>query len=136
MLAKIPELSKLRKHAGSVESELITQSPPDLILFNGEVFTSNSSRPYVEAPAIRGERIVAVGASKETVALSGKETKRIDLGGRTVIPGINDAHYHLGVGPKSYDLPIKSDDPKWQEIVDALSSAVANCANVAIPACH
>ena len=75
------------------------QSPPDLVLFNGKVFTSNSSQPHVEALAIRGERIVAVGNSKEIVALAGKETRRMDLGGRTVIPGINDAHYHLHVGP-------------------------------------
>jgi hypothetical protein len=41
------------------------QSAPDLVMSNGKIFTSNSSLPYVEALAIRGERIVAVGASKE-----------------------------------------------------------------------
>jgi len=44
-----------------------------------------------------------VGDSKGIVELAGKDTKRIDLGGRTVIPGINDAHDHLGIGPDSYD---------------------------------
>ena len=89
------------------------QPPPDLILFNGKVFTSNSSRPYVEALAIRGERIAGVGSSKDIAGLAGKETKLIDLGGRTVIPGINDAHVHLGADPSHYDLPLNGDDPTY-----------------------
>lgn len=97
---------------------------PDLILFNGKVFTSSPSQPYVEAIAVRGERIVAVGTSKKIVSLAGHQTRQMDLGGRTVIQGINDAHAHLGVSPHTYDLPIKSYDPTWQEIKDALTTAV------------
>jgi predicted amidohydrolase YtcJ len=100
-------------------------APPDLVLFNGKIFTSNSSQPYVEALAIRGERIVAVGSSREIIALAGNETKRIDLSERTVIPGINDAHHHFGTGPDTYDLPITRRDLSWQEIKDATSAAVA-----------
>lgn len=108
---------------------VFAQTPnTDLILFNGKVFTSNASQPYVEALAIRGDRIVAVGTSKEVVALASKETRRIDLGGRTVIPGINDAHMHLGVEPSHYDLPLKSDDPTWQEMADALTAAAPKVA--------
>ena len=47
------------------------------------------------------------------------------MGSRVIIPGINDAHYHMGVAPATYDLPIQDNDPQWQEIKDALSSAVA-----------
>jgi predicted amidohydrolase YtcJ len=111
--------------ASPFSSAFAQQTPPDLILFNGRVFTSNASQPYVEALAIRGERIFAVGTSKEIVTLAGKETHRIDLRGHTVIPGINDAHDHLVVGPKTYELPIKTMDPQWKEITEALSSAVA-----------
>ena len=68
---------------------------------------------------------MAVGTSKEMAALASKETKQVDVGGRTVIPGINDAHYHLGVGPEIYDLPINGDDPKWQEVKEALSTSIA-----------
>lgn len=100
----------------------------DLILFNGKVFTSNASQPYVEALAIRGDRIVAVGTSKEVVALASKETRRIDLGGRTVIPGINDSHNHLGVELSHYDLPLKTEDPTWQEMTDALTAAALKVA--------
>jgi len=101
------------------------QPPPDLILLNGRIFTSDSAHPYVEALAIRGERIVATGRTERVGMLAGPQTKRIDLGGRTVIPGINDAHVHLGVAPDFYELPIKSSDPSWQDIKDSLSSAVA-----------
>ena len=104
------------------------QPVPDLILVNGKFFTAATSRPYVEALAVRGERITAVGSTKEIAALAGKETKRIDLGGRVVIPGINDAHLHLSVAPETYELPIQGNDPTWQEIKDALSSAVSKTA--------
>jgi len=100
------------------------QSPPDLILINGNIFTSNSGQPYAEALAIRGERIVAVGASKDIVAVAGTATRRIDLAGHTVIPGINDAHDHLGSAPERYELPLNGMDPTWKEVKDALSSAV------------
>jgi predicted amidohydrolase YtcJ len=100
------------------------QLAPDLILVNGKVFTSSASHPYVEALAVRGERITAVGSSKQIAALAAKDTKRIDLGNRVVIPGINDSHLHLSVAPETYDLPMQGDDPTWQEIKDALPSAV------------
>jgi predicted amidohydrolase YtcJ len=110
---------------GIPSTALSQTTPPDKILFNGKIFTSNATQPYVEALAIRGDRVVAVGASGEIIALAGKETKRIDVGGRTVIPGINDAHVHLSVGPDTYDLPIKSSDPSWQEIKEAVFAGVA-----------
>jgi predicted amidohydrolase YtcJ len=110
---------------GVLVSPVYGQQPtPDLILVNGKVFTSSASRPYSDALAIRGERVVAVGTSKEIAALAGKDTRRIDLENRLVIPGINDAHFHLGVAPETYDLPVHDNDPKWQQIKEALSSAV------------
>jgi predicted amidohydrolase YtcJ len=101
---------------------------PDLILFNGKIFTSSASQPYAEALAIRGDRIVAVGTSKEVVGLAGRTTRSIDLGRRTVIPGINDAHMHLGVDLSHYDLPRKSNDPTLQEMTDALTTAASKVA--------
>jgi predicted amidohydrolase YtcJ len=87
-----------------------------MVLLNAKVFTSDTARPYVEALAIRGERIAAVGQTKEIAALAGKATKRVDLGGRTVIPGINDAHVHLRAGPDSYELQFGDLDPDWQQV--------------------
>ena len=57
------------------------EQPADTILFNGKIFTSDSSLPYAQAVAIRGERIVAVGDSETVKKLAGAQTKQIDLGG-------------------------------------------------------
>jgi hypothetical protein len=94
-----------------------------LIVLNGKIFTSDSAHPYVHALAIRGERIVAAGSSETIVALAGPQTKHLDLGGRLVIPGINDAHYHCSVEPRSFQLQFKGMDPTWQEVADQLAAA-------------
>jgi len=96
----------------------------DLILFNGKVFSANPAHPYAQAIAIRGERIIAVGTSAEITVLAGPRTRRIDLRGRLVIPGINDAHYHHTPDPPGYNLQFKSMEPSWQEVLDGLASAV------------
>ncbi|MBZ5688044.1 MAG: hypothetical protein LAP86_23770 [Acidobacteriia bacterium] len=51
---------------------------PDLILLNGKIFTSNAAHPYVQALAIGGDRIIAVGDSTEIIALAGPMSWRID----------------------------------------------------------
>src|SRR5687767_11253290 len=75
---------------------LAAQAPADLILLNGKIFTSDPSRPSVAALAIRGDRIQATGDTDEIRKLAGPNTRIIDLGGRTVVPGFNDAHAHFG----------------------------------------
>ncbi|HKV04447.1 MAG TPA: amidohydrolase [Candidatus Acidoferrales bacterium] len=101
------------------------RSAPDLILLNGKIFTSDSSHPYVEALAIRGDRIAAVGASEKIASLAGPQTKRIDLKGRVAIPGINDAHYHLPLNPAIFHMEFRTQDPSWQEVSDELAAAVS-----------
>jgi predicted amidohydrolase YtcJ len=100
---------------------LAQSAPPDLILFNGKVFTSDSQHRYVEALAIRGDRIVAAGTSATVKGLARPQTKQIDLGGRTVIPGINDAHNHLELHPvNQVDVELKTMDPAWAQVKDAI----------------
>jgi predicted amidohydrolase YtcJ len=102
------------------------ETPPDLILINGKIFTAAAARPSVQALAVRGERIVAIGESSRIVALAGPNTKRIDLAGRRVIPGINDAHDHLDiVPPDTVSLEFTNQDPTWadaRQIIAALDS--------------
>jgi predicted amidohydrolase YtcJ len=68
----------------------------DIVLYNGDIFTGASNADRAEARAqaiaIRGDRIVAIGSSAELARIAAP--RRIDLGGRLVIPGINDAHVH------------------------------------------
>ena len=72
------------------------QPYPDLILAGGKVFTADSTRPWAQAVAITGDRIVAVGQTVEVAELAGPDTRVIPLDGKVVIPGINDAHDHAG----------------------------------------
>ncbi len=67
----------------------------DLLLVNGRVYTADSARPWVEAVAVSGELITAVGTSAELRRLAGPKTRVIDLGGQFVTPGFNDAHVHV-----------------------------------------
>lgn len=121
---------------GAFVAPLGAQHPaPDTILFNGKIFTSDAAHPYVQALAIRGERIIATGDSAKIQALAGPRTRRIDLGGRVAIPGLNDAHNHLAdrlSPPHTIDLPLSTQDPSWVELRDALSAEVARAPKGAI----
>ncbi|MES2179441.1 MAG: amidohydrolase [Gemmatimonadota bacterium] len=86
----------------------------DLIVTNARIYTVDDSRPVVQAMAIRDGKVAFTGSLREAMALKGSATKVIDLGGKTVIPGMVDAHAHLLglgqslrtvnlVGTKSYD---------------------------------
>ena len=75
------------------------QRPAELVLTNGRIYTVDVARPTASALAVRGGRIVFVGSNVEARALTGAATRVIDLQGKTVIPGIIDAHAHLlGLG--------------------------------------
>ncbi len=73
--------------------------PPDMILVNGRVFTGTDAQPFAEAVAVKGTRIFAVDTSQKISSLAGPNTRRVDLGGRLVIPGLNDVHTHFGLTP-------------------------------------
>jgi predicted amidohydrolase YtcJ len=70
----------------------------DLVLLNGKIWTGNERQPEAEALACLGNRIVAVGASVDVRKLAGPATRTIDLAGRRVVPGFNDAHVHIYMG--------------------------------------
>ena len=104
-------------------SSLSQQAAPDFILLNGKVFSADPAKPFAEAVAIRGERILAVGTSSEVEKLAGAKTRRIDLHGRVVVPGFNDAHYHFSPDPKGFTLQFKTMEPNWGETSQAIAAA-------------
>lgn len=106
-------------------SVIAQKEPPDLILVNGKVFTGDSVKPFAEAVAIRGERIIAVGTSAEVEKLAGTQSRRIDLQGRVVTPGFNDAHTHFGVDPEGFNLQFKTMEPSWEETRTAIKAATS-----------
>jgi predicted amidohydrolase YtcJ len=67
---------------------------PDMILHNGRILTMGTNEPEVEALALAGSRVLASGTNAEMLALAGSVTRRLDLGGKRVTPGFNDAHSH------------------------------------------
>lgn len=76
---------------------LRAQSQADLILTGGRIYTSDADRPMVSALVIRAGRVIFAGSDAEASGFSSRE--RIDLRGKTVLPGLADAHIHLlGVG--------------------------------------
>ncbi|MGQ0815302.1 MAG: amidohydrolase [Gemmatimonadota bacterium] len=92
--------------ASTSVSEAQAQSA-DLILTNARVYTADAAQPQAQAVAVRGDRIVFVGSAQEAAVLRGAATRIIDLKGKTVIPGMIDAHGHLtGLGSalRSVDL--------------------------------
>jgi predicted amidohydrolase YtcJ len=75
------------------------QSPADLIVTNARIYTVDERRPFGEAMVIAAGRVRFVGSERGALALKGPRTRVIDLDGRTVIPGMVDAHAHLlGLG--------------------------------------
>ena len=71
------------------------KAPADLIVTNARVYTADDARPLVEAFAVRDGRIAFVGSQREAAVLKGPNTRVVDAGGRTVIPGMVDAHAHF-----------------------------------------
>jgi predicted amidohydrolase YtcJ len=69
-------------------------SSADLVLVGGPVMTMETASPAAEAVAVRQGRIVAVGAARDVLELAGPRTRRIELRGRTLLPGFIDAHCH------------------------------------------
>ena len=66
----------------------------DVVLTNGRVITVDDRFSIAQAVAVRGDRIAAVGTNQEITRLAGPNTRRIDLGGRSVVPGLIDNHAH------------------------------------------
>ncbi len=97
------------------------ESPADLVLFNGNVLTVDARETVAEAVAVTNGRISAVGSTQSVLALAGRETRRIDLDGKTVIPGIVDAHTHIrGIAGNIGKLSI-TDATSVAEVLEIIS---------------
>jgi len=75
------------------QTNLLAQSA-DVVITNGKVFTSDTNKLYVQAIAIKGNKIIASGTNEAILKLANSKTKKIDVQGKTVVPGFNDAHDH------------------------------------------
>src|SRR5690606_36550878 len=93
----------------------------DLVFVNGEVITVNAKNEVTESVAVKGNRIIAVGPKERTEPYVGKRTRKIDLQGRSLLPGWIDSHVHLtlyGV----YQLGINCKDQRIRTLDDLLTA--------------
>jgi predicted amidohydrolase YtcJ len=117
----------------AVSSAQLPAVAPDLVLRNGHIFTGSLAKPWVEAVSIKGDRVVAIGTDAVIDTTADSHTMVIDLGGRMAMPGINDAHEHVGgaaFGVQLHFPPRHSrfgpgPEPSIAELADAVRAVAA-----------
>ena len=101
---------------------LQSQAPaPDLVIVNAKVYTVDRAFSTAEAVAIANGRFSAVGSTTDIRKLAGPSTKIIDVGGKTIIPGLQDDHLHNAGGGPGVDL---SRARTLQEVLDLIGARV------------
>ncbi|HEX9895423.1 MAG TPA: amidohydrolase [Gemmatimonadales bacterium] len=105
------------------------QTPPnryaDLVFTDGSVLTMDSAAPRAQAVAIKGGRITFVGSDSAAERWIGSRTRRVALGGRTLLPGFQDAHIH----PITSGLDLMGCDLTGLQAPDAVLARIRSCAD-------
>ncbi len=102
------------------------QTPADLVLVNGKVITVDPGDTIAQAVAVTGGRIVAVGTTEAIRARAGSATQVIDLGGRTVTPGLIDTHVHFTEVDALFSIDLS--DIGIKNMADVLAKVAAQVA--------
>jgi predicted amidohydrolase YtcJ len=101
-----------------VATGLQREAPPSHVFHHGKIVTVDPQFRTVEAMAIRDGHILAVGANADIVKLAGSQTQQIDLGGKTVLPGLIDSHVHAPAASMyEFEQPV----PDMESIEDVLA---------------
>ena len=103
----------------------LEQEKPELILHNGNIWTVNTAEPRAEAVAISRGRFLAVGSNSDVLNLAGAGVQKIDLGGKTVLPGFIDAHSHPADAGRLHLRMVDCDLRSIQAIQSALRERAA-----------
>ena len=95
----------------------------DLVLFHGKILTLNPARPRVEALAVAGDTIMAIGSDDEIEPCIGAQTRVIDLQGKLAVPGLVDGHGHyMSLGESLMGLNLRPAQ-NWEKIVSLVAQA-------------
>jgi predicted amidohydrolase YtcJ len=103
----------------------LEQEKPELILYNGNLWTVNAAGPRAEAVAISRGRFLAVGSNSDVLNLAGAGVQKVDLGGKTVLPGFIDAHSHPADAGRLHLRMVDCDLRSIQAILAALRERAA-----------
>jgi predicted amidohydrolase YtcJ len=101
------------------------QEQADLIITRARVFTANPQQPWAESVAVRGNRIIFVGATADALALRGQATRVVEGKGATLLPGLIDSHFHLQWGFTSYEDALLEDIVGADQLTQALRAHAA-----------
>jgi predicted amidohydrolase YtcJ len=106
----------------SREVQVSSNGHADLVFVNGDVYTMDAARSWARAVAVRGGQIVAVGTDDEIADLRGDRTEVVDLAGRMLLPGFQDAHVHpVGGGLDMLQCDLNEADSK-QDYLDTIAA--------------
>jgi predicted amidohydrolase YtcJ len=94
----------------------------DLIITNARIITMDAAKPFAEAMAVLGNRVVKVGSAREVMALKSAKTRVHDNRGNTVIPGIIESHVHLFIGAAELNLLNIRFNESFESISDAVKA--------------
>ncbi|UCU99678.1 amidohydrolase [Acidovorax radicis] len=109
----------------------VAPTTPDLILHNGRFTTLGRANPMASAVTIAQGRFTKVGGDREVMALAGPQTRVIDLGGRSVLPGLIDNHLHIIRGGLNFNMELRWDGVR--SLADAMAMLKAQVAVTPAP---
>src|SRR5947209_5713288 len=98
---------------------------PDLIIYHAKIITADPGFSVAQAMSVKNGRVVAVGTDEQVLVSRGMGSQTIDLGGKTVMPGLIDSHVHPGTAAMTeFDHEI----PDMQAVADVLNYIRARAA--------
>ena len=83
---------------GCQQKQTTAADQADILIRNARVYTVDAQQPWAESVAIKGNKIEWVGSTKDAESHAGSNTKVIDAGGRMLLPGFIDSHFHVLLG--------------------------------------
>jgi predicted amidohydrolase YtcJ len=104
--------------------------PPtaDLIIHNARIYTVDTRNSIVEAIAITGDRIAAVGSDEEMLRRRGSATRVVDAQGAAIVPGLHDAHGHfIGLGESLQIVDLRGTS-SYEEVIARVRQRLASAA--------